>query len=92
MNSAKVIIEFIFSGGRVPKAVMEKMVMELSDKGDELLKPYKHLDKTLRCRVHYEDYSGVPQVNILEMLHTPDILRWFRLGRKKKDGQAEENK
>lgn len=87
MKSAKVIIELIFSGGRVPKAVMEQMVMELADKGEELIKPYKRFDRTLSYRVHYEDYSGIPQVSMFDMIHKPDILSWFSLGRKKKNGE-----
>lgn len=88
MKSAKVIIELTFRGGRVPKQVLEQMVMELSDKGEELVKPYKGFDKTLTCRVHYEDYSGVPQVSVLDAIHKPDILGWFRLGRKKSNGKS----
>lgn len=88
MKSAKVIIEFSFRGGRVPKQVLEQMVMELSGKGDELVKPYKRYDKTLSCRVHYEDYSGVPQVSVLDAIHKPDIMGWFRLGRRKVDEKS----
>jgi hypothetical protein len=83
VKTAKVVVELVFSGRRIPKQVLEQMVMEFSERGDELCAPYMKHDNTLSCHVYYEDFSGIPQVSVLDAIHRPDILGWFRLGRKK---------
>jgi hypothetical protein len=88
VKSAKVVIELVFRGKRIPKQVLEQMVMELHELGDELCAPYhKHGDE-LTCHVYYEDFSGIPQVSVLDAFHKPDILGWFRLGRKSHVGKT----
>ena len=74
MRTAKIVIELEFHIERVPKQVLEEMVMHFSGRETELCKPFLKYDPSLSCRVFYEDFAGKPQINLLEM---------FKIGRKK---------
>ena len=67
MKTAKVVIE-ISLRTRVPKKVLEQMVMHFSEKKAEMLASFKKHDDAMSCRVYYEDYSGIPQISFVDIL------------------------
>jgi len=83
MKTARVVIEFIFEKKRVPKKVLEAMVMHFADMKDELIAPFTKYDENLSGRVFYDDFAGTPQVSVLDAMSRPKFLRYLRLGRKK---------
>lgn len=82
-KSAKVVLELRFVGGRVPKQVLESCVVGLNEMADQIKSDLGIEGLDVRPCAYYEDFSGVPQVSVIDAIHKPDILGWFRLGRKK---------
>jgi hypothetical protein len=83
IKSAKVVLELRFIGKRVPKQLLESCVIGLGDMSDRIKSDLGLDGHDVRACAYYEDFSGIPQVSVIDAIHKPDILGWFRLGRKK---------
>jgi len=74
MRTSKVVIEISIEK-RLPKSVLEKMVVHFSGLRDSLLAPFRKYDEGIKCRVYYDDYAGAPQVSFLELLRGKGVKR-----------------
>jgi hypothetical protein len=82
-KSAKVVLELRFMDKRVPKQMLESCVLGLNELVDTIKTELGIEGYDVRPCAYYEDLSGVPQISVIDAIHKPDILGWFRLGRKK---------